>query len=213
MGRTKFSEAGPKRSNRNQKSTAALAAKNGFDGLTEAPWRKTPSIFKQPVTLVHTTSKSTQKMPEAEVKKFNQVQRSRSRLDKPKQIFWSKRLEGLRAMVPVHSHAGGYCPIDEEEYIEQKLTLASKIENTVSCLAEEASAASFCAALHLSNGLPIIGQTATRKQIDQKVSLTANFSQPFVQVPLITEQDITQQERRIIDARKRLSQLRETFAR
>jgi hypothetical protein len=63
MGRTKFSEAGPKR--RNTKSSAAsLAAKNGFDGLTDAPWRKTPSIFKQPVTLVRTSS-TNKKMPEA----------------------------------------------------------------------------------------------------------------------------------------------------
>ncbi|KAI6241447.1 MBD3 protein [Aphelenchoides fujianensis] len=208
MGRTKFSEAGPKRSGRNQKTGGSLAAKNGFDGLAEAPWRKTPSIFKQPVTLVHTTHKSSGKMPESEVKKFNQVTHSRSRLEKPKQIFWAKRLEGLRAMIPVHSHGGGSCPIEEEEYIEQKLTLAPKIETTVSCLAEEASAASFCAALHLSNGLPIIGQTATRKQIDQKVSLTANFNQPFVQVPAITEQDITHQERRVVDARKRLQELR-----
>lgn len=63
MGRTKFSEAGPKRS-RNTKSGASLAAKNGFDGLTEAPWRKTPSIFKQPVTLVRTSS-TNKKIPEA----------------------------------------------------------------------------------------------------------------------------------------------------
>jgi hypothetical protein len=98
MGRTKFSEAGPKRS-RNTKSGASLSAKNGFDGLSEAPWRKTPSIFKQPVTLVRTSS-TNKKIPEQILvrnefltlvincfqKRFNQVQHSRDRLDKPKQV-------------------------------------------------------------------------------------------------------------------------------
>ena len=115
-------------------------------------------------------------------------------------------------MLPVHTHAGAYANIDEEEFIEQRLTLTNKIENTVSCLTDEAAAASFCAALHLSNGVPIIGQTATRKQIDTNVFLHANFSQPFVQMPQITEQDITYQERRIIDARKRLSELRKQIS-
>lgn len=62
MGRTKFSEAGPKRKNA-KSGAASLAAKNGFDGLADAPWRKTPSIFKQPVTLVRTSS-SNKKMPD-----------------------------------------------------------------------------------------------------------------------------------------------------
>lgn len=95
-----------------------------------------------------------------------------------------------------------------EEYIEQKLSLANKIETTVSVLPEEASAASFCSALHLSNGLPITGQSSTRKQIDTNPFLHSNFGQPFVQLTAITEQDIIQQERRVIDARKRLQELR-----
>lgn len=115
-------------------------------------------------------------------------------------------------MLPVHTHAGGYARIEDEKYIEQRLTLANKIENTVGCLSDEAAAASFCASLHLSNGVPIIGQTATRKQIDTNIFLTGNFSQPFVQMPQITEQDITYQERRIIDARKRLSELRKQMS-
>jgi hypothetical protein len=97
MGRSKFSEAGPKRSRNTKAGHATLAAKSGFDGLTEAPWRKTPSIFKQPVTLVRTSS-SNKKIPEAILviheltisnlfqKKYNAIQRSRDRLEKPKQV-------------------------------------------------------------------------------------------------------------------------------
>ena len=91
MGRTKFSEAGPKRTGRHVKSSAALAAKSGFDGLTEAPWRKTPSIFQQPVTLVHTTSKSTQQMPDSEQKKVQQkLCALKRKAEKPRQVRTSK---------------------------------------------------------------------------------------------------------------------------
>lgn len=114
-------------------------------------------------------------------------------------------------MIPVYTHGGSQWPIQEEKYIEQKLNLANKIEPTVSVLTEEASASSFCSALHLSNGLPITGQTSTRKQIDTNPLLHSNFSQPFVTLAQITEQDITQQERRVIDARKRLQELRKSI--
>ena len=59
---------------------------SGFDGLSEAPWRKTPSIFKQPVTLVHTTSRETQKTPTDLSKKMSSVHRNRDIMDKPKQV-------------------------------------------------------------------------------------------------------------------------------
>ena len=117
----------------------------------------------------------------------------------------------MRAMIPVYTHGGTQWPIAEEEYIEQKLNLANKIEPTVSVLSEEAAAASFCSALHLSNGVPITGQASTRKQIDTNPFLHSTFGQPFVQLSQITEQDINQQERRVIDARKRLAELRKSI--
>lgn len=85
-------------------------------------------------------------------------------------------------MLPVHTHDGAQWPIKDEVYVEQKLNLASKIEPIVSVLSEESSAASFCSALHLSNGLPITGQSSTRKQIDTNPFLHSNFGQPFIQV-------------------------------
>jgi hypothetical protein len=88
-------------------------------------------------------------------------------------------------MVPVHTYGGAQWPISDEEYIEQKLCLASKIEPATSVLEEEASAASFCSALHLFNGVSITGQSSTRKQIDTNPILHCNFSQPFVQVSLV----------------------------
>ncbi|CAD5209948.1 unnamed protein product [Bursaphelenchus xylophilus] len=203
MGRTRFSEAGPRRPGKNSKAAAAaFTAKNGFDGLPEAPWRKTPSIFKQPVTLVHTTSKSTQRIPE---KKCNQIQ---EKLGKPQQIFWAKRLEGLKAMVPVHFPSGIYYTPEDEEYIEQRLNLANKIECAVNVLSEGAATASFCSALHLSNGLPITGNSKTP---GTNPLVGINLNQPFVTIPEISDHDIQVQEKRVVDARKRLQELRKSF--
>lgn len=71
MGRTKGSttnsEASPLRTGkgrgRHQGENQGPPQKTGFDGRLEAPWRKTVSTFKMPCTLVHTTSKRTQKPP------------------------------------------------------------------------------------------------------------------------------------------------------
>lgn len=65
MGRTKGtkgSEAGnlsvSKRGTKGRgKDQNSSINKTGFDGSMSAPWRKTVSIFKQPVTLVHTSKR------------------------------------------------------------------------------------------------------------------------------------------------------------
>uniref|UniRef100_A0A915CWB5 Uncharacterized protein n=1 Tax=Ditylenchus dipsaci TaxID=166011 RepID=A0A915CWB5_9BILA len=169
MGRIKTSEA------------AQLAAvKTGFDGLAEAPWRKTPSIFKQPVTLVHTTSRETQKTPDLKSRLAN-LPKARDRIEKPRQIFWAKSLERLRAMVPM-TVSDRIRNLDEAGHIEQRLALASKLEPTVSALNEEAVTATLCSALQLCNGTAIVGQQATKKQIDTNPLTAINFSQPLVQV-------------------------------
>lgn len=51
-------------------------------------------------------------------------------------------------------------------------------------MGEDAAATTFCTALHTYeiNSKEIIGQHATRKQIEEKPFDTLEFSQPFVQV-------------------------------
>jgi hypothetical protein len=150
-----------------------------FEGLKEAPWRKTVSIFKQPVTLVHTTSKVTQDMPTDASKRV--THKHASKVEKPKQIFWTKSLERLSAMVPVRL-ADRLHSTDENNHIEQKLILAGKIEAAIGVVSEEAAAATLYAALQTPNGTPLTGQTATKKQIDSNPLIHANVDQPFVQV-------------------------------
>ncbi|KAI1715911.1 p55-binding region of methyl-CpG-binding domain proteins MBD domain-containing protein [Ditylenchus destructor] len=216
MGRLKSSEAGTlvfKRGikSRDGKGLNSTATKTGFDGLAELPWRKTASIFKQPVTLVHTTSKETQKMPQEIQKKLMSIAKYRDRVERPRQMFWAKSLEGLRAMIPVNLSDKIREP-EQSAHIEQHLALASKIEPTVGVLNEEAVAATLCSSLQLCNGLAIIGQQATKKQIDTSPLTAINFSQPLVQIPAIAEHDVAAQERRVLDARKRLQELRKSFA-
>lgn len=97
MGRTKCSEAGTlARKNPLKikgKNAASVACRNGFDGPLDAPWRKTPSIFKQPVTLVHTTSKETQKTPADLEKRVVPHGKSKERLtDRPRQVSYARKM-------------------------------------------------------------------------------------------------------------------------
>lgn len=98
-------------------------------------------------------------------------------------MFWAKSLEGLRAMIPVNLSDKIREP-EQSAHIEQHLALASKIEPTVGVLNEEAVAATLCSSLQLCNGMAIIGQQATKKQIDTSPLTAINFSQPLVQVSM-----------------------------
>uniref|UniRef100_A0A915C3V1 Methyl-CpG-binding domain protein 2 n=1 Tax=Parascaris univalens TaxID=6257 RepID=A0A915C3V1_PARUN len=147
MGRTKGSEAGnlsvTKRGSKG-KDRSTVIAKSGFDGPMNAPWRKTVSIFKQPVTLVHTTSRET-KNPTPEQLKRGAIG-PKAKAEKPRQMFWAKALEGACAMVPMCS--ADRVMTDPNEHIAQRLNLAGKMEPALAVLGPDASAASLCSALH-----------------------------------------------------------------
>jgi len=130
----------------------------------------------------------------------------------PRQVFWAKSLEGLRAMVPLCSADRFRVNDEEPRHIEQSLALAPKLEPIIGALNEEAACATLCAGIQFpSSDAPIVGQQSTKKQIDTNPIITINFSQPLVQIPLISEQDISSQERRVLDARKRLQELRKSL--
>lgn len=62
-----------------------------LDATLVPPIRQTASIFKQPVTVHRNVSTENSKSK-------NDLKPATN--DKPKQIFWEKRLEGLRACAP-----------------------------------------------------------------------------------------------------------------
>lgn len=67
-------------------------------------------------------------------------------------------------------------------YVEQKMNLPAKIEPAFEALSEEAATATLCSFLQFNNNTLILGQRATKKQIDNNPLAVINFEQPLVQV-------------------------------
>ncbi|VDM54628.1 unnamed protein product [Angiostrongylus costaricensis] len=101
MGRPKASEADPlrksKRGRPSKHRREDYVIHTGFDGHANAPWRKTVSIFKQPVTLVHTSGRDTKKATDQQLK--NGLLSSRPQ-EKPAPVMWAKALENVQALIP-----------------------------------------------------------------------------------------------------------------
>ncbi|VDM94899.1 unnamed protein product [Thelazia callipaeda] len=214
MGRTKGSEAGnlsvTKRGTKGGKDRGVtVSAKSGFDGPLNAPWRKTVSIFKQPVTLVHTTSRETKNPTNEQLRRVCTSNNVKNKADKPRQLYWAKSLGNLCAMAPICT--ADRLTIDSNEHIAQRLDLAGKIEPALEVLGIAGSAASLCSALHGFSASVITGQTATKKQLDSNPLINTDADQPFIQAITVSEQDIQQQERRVLDLRKRLQEARKHF--
>ncbi|VDN58145.1 unnamed protein product [Dracunculus medinensis] len=212
MGRTKGtkgSEAGnlsvSKRGTKGRgKDQNSSINKTGFDGSMSAPWRKTVSIFKQPVTLVHTSKR------DSKICKGEEAQARRSggngKKEKPLQLFWSKRLEGIRAMVPLDTfdRFSG----EKTEYISSGLELANKIEPALSVIAEDSASASLFSVLNSFTTSTIVGQEASRKELDSNPWINTNAEQPFIKPYEIKEKDIQSQEERVLLQRRRLQEAR-----
>ncbi|RWS28362.1 Methyl-CpG-binding domain protein 2-like protein [Leptotrombidium deliense] len=145
------------------------------------PIRQTASIFKQPVTVIKTQKDSKVKLD-----------LKHGPPEKPKQLFWEKRLENLRAI-----------NMDEEEYENFKLPKNMKAigPNVV----EDTAVRSVSTALHLYTQ-PIIGQTALKSNLEKNLGVYINPEQPLVAAMEITDHDIKQQEEKVLAARKRLEE-------
>ncbi|XP_034256056.1 methyl-CpG-binding domain protein 3 isoform X2 [Thrips palmi] len=150
------------------------------DASLVPPIRQTASIFKQPVT-VHKTQ-------EGKVKSdFKQGPQSQ---DKPKQLFWEKRLEGLRA-----------CDIDGLEL--DAMELPKGLKPVGPHVGDETLLQSVATALHVS-AQPVTGQTGSRSALDRNPGVFLNPDQPLVQAVQVIDDDIKRQEDRVLSARKKL---------
>lgn len=152
------------------------------DASLVPPIRQTASIFKQPVT-VHKTQ-------EGKVKSdFKQGPQSQ---DKPKQLFWEKRLEGLRA-----------CDIDGLEL--DAMELPKGLKPVGPHVGDETLLQSVATALHVS-AQPVTGQTGSRSALDRNPGVFLNPDQPLVQAVQVIDDDIKRQEDRVLSARKKLQE-------
>lgn len=147
------------------------------DGSLVPPIRQTASIFKQPVT-VYRNQESKVKVD----KNGNQ--------EKPKQLMWEKRLEGLRA-----------CDIDGFEF--EAMELPKGLKPVGPNVTEDTIIQSVATALHVSSQ-PVTGQTSTKTLLEKNPGVFLDPKQPLVHAVNVTEDDIKRQEERVALARRKL---------
>ncbi|XP_076249478.1 methyl-CpG-binding domain protein 2 isoform X2 [Calliopsis andreniformis] len=147
------------------------------DASLVPPIRQTASIFKQPVTIY-----KTQEGKVKDIKHGNQ--------EKPKQLFWEKRLEGLRAC-------------DPDGYEFDAMDLPKSLKPVGPYITEETLLQSVATALHVSSQ-PVTGQTGSKTALEKNPGVFLNPDQPLVQAVSIADEDIKRQEDRVALARKKL---------
>lgn len=150
------------------------------DASLVPPIRQTASIFKQPVT-VYKTQESKVK---SDYKNGNQ--------EKPKQLIWEKRLEGLRA-----------CDLDGTEF--EAMELPKGLKPVGPNVSEETIIQSVATALHV-NTQPVTGQTGAKASLEKNPGVFLDPKQPLVQAVNISEEDIKRQEDRVAAARRKLQE-------
>ncbi|XP_012055994.1 PREDICTED: methyl-CpG-binding domain protein 3 isoform X2 [Atta cephalotes] len=147
------------------------------DASLVPPIRQTASIFKQPVTIYKTQ--------EGKVKDIKHGTQ-----EKPKQLFWEKRLEGLRAC-------------DPDGYEFDGMDLPKNLKPVGPYITEETLLQSVATALHVSTQ-PVTGQTGSKTALEKNPGVFLNPDQPLVQAVSIADEDIRRQEDRVAVARKKL---------
>ncbi|XP_055721238.1 methyl-CpG-binding domain protein 2-like [Salvelinus fontinalis] len=143
---------------------------------TALPIRQTASIFKQPVTKVVNH-------PNNKVK--TDLQRA---TEQPRQLFWEKRLKGLRVSA-----------ITEE--VLRTMELPKGLTSVGPDTSDETLLTAIASALHMSSS-PITGQTTSAAEKNPAIWL--NTSQPLCKAFIVTDQDIREQELKVIQARRTL---------
>jgi len=148
------------------------------------PIRQTASIFKQPVTVF--------KVHESKVKNDFKTPGA----DKPRQLFWEKRLNGLGAR---SVESDNFC-----------MNLPRSIKRIQSVIGEEGEVAtnillaSISTALHMGSG-PVTGQVDKDEKIDKNPAVFINPEQPLISAMIVSDKEIAAQEEKVQEARDRLA--------
>ncbi|XP_016975713.1 methyl-CpG-binding domain protein 2 isoform X2 [Drosophila rhopaloa] len=145
------------------------------------PIRQTASIFKQPVTAIRNHSQDPAKVKH-DAKHGTQ--------EKPKQLFWEKRLERLRA-----------CQDNGEELDD--ISLPKTIRTVGPNVNEQTVLQSVATALHMLNA-GVHGQSSTKSDLTKNAMAFMDPEQPLMHAVIISEDDIRKQEDRVGVARRKL---------
>jgi len=162
---------------------------NKSDSSLLPPVRQTASIFKQPVTILNQHPSQ----PKSDTRHPGPPG------DKPRQLFWERRLAGIAA----------FCPNDENF----KLSLPSSIKSAGFCsgIEENILLASISTALHMSSS-PVIGQVGKPEVIETNPGVFINPKQPLMEPLQVSQDDISAQEERVSVARQKLADAMEEFS-
>nr|CAG4641953.1 EOG090X0BDJ [Eurycercus lamellatus] len=151
------------------------------------PVRQTASIFKQPVTVI--------KSQECKVR----LELKHGRQEKPRQLFWEKRLENMKFLLPTNQ--------TDIEGASEESRLPTTIKPIGPYVTSETALQSLVSSLHTVNqGVSITGQTGSKSALEKNAGVFLNPDQPLVQALVISESDIRKQEERVLSARLKLQQ-------
>lgn len=117
--------------------------------------------------------------------------------EKPKQLFWEKRLERLRA-----------CHDNGEELDD--ITLPKTIRTVGPNVNEQTVLQSVATALHMLNA-GVHGQSSTKAELSKNAMAFMNPEQPLMHAVIISEDDIRKQEDRVGVARRKLQDALKTW--
>ncbi|XP_036674279.1 methyl-CpG-binding domain protein 3 isoform X1 [Drosophila suzukii] len=174
------SSASPSAVNRQQQQIELSRALRTDVSLVP-PIRQTASIFKQPVTAIRNHTQDPAKV------KHDAKHGTR---EKPKQLFWEKRLERLRA-----------CHDSGEELDD--ISLPKTIRTVGPNVNEQTVLQSVATALHMLNA-GVHGQSSTKADLTKNAMAFMNPEQPLMHAVIISEDDIRKQEDRVGVARRKL---------
>ncbi|EDW34587.1 GL22327 [Drosophila persimilis] len=180
-GASSSTAAGGSSSNLRQQQQMELSRALRTDVSLVPPIRQTASIFKQPVTPIGNHTQDPSKVKHDS---------KHGAQEKPKQLFWEKRLERLRA-----------CHDNGEELDD--ISLPKTIRTVGPNVDEQTVLQSVATALHMLNA-GVHGQSSTKAELTKNAMAFMNPEQPLMHAVIISEEDIRKQEDRVGVARRKL---------
>lgn len=201
------------------------------DASLVPPIRQTASIFKQPVT-VHKTSSGKDSSrgggndfdEKTNGMKGGNTTSSRSilGLDKPRQIFWEKRLSGLQPSYEEDDEMARRENEDEEEMGEGEsgrrqqqqpwpaFKMPSHFKPVGPGVETDILLASISTSIHLGSAT-IRGQTAAKMNVED-ISAFILPDQPLISATSVTQEDVDRQEAKVTATRAKLAKALEALS-
>lgn len=149
------------------------------------PIRQTASIFKQPVTVHKQSAENKVKVDKTTTS------------EKPRQLYWEKRLSGLRPSYPKESF--------------EPFELPKNFKPIGPGVVDDIALASITTSLHMNSGA-IVGQKTSKFKPNADPALFINPEQPLIAATTISNEDIEKQEQKVLEMRKKLAEAIEALS-